>query len=166
MNLIATLNGFLAHHHAMLSQKNILQWLQDGDINSGFFRRLHSTQKSRASINTVQVGDTFVTLESDIGHHVVNYYKKLFAKDELLSLDFAVLSNFDWPHVSPKQNMLLTATPFSEEIHEAISGLDPSSSPGPDGFGGFFYQKFWDVISDDVSNAIIFPFAPLSCRSV
>lgn len=71
MNQISKLNGLLAHHQALLFQKNRLQWLQDRDRNSTFFHRLHSTKKSRASIKMVQVGD----LDSEIGNHVVSYYE-------------------------------------------------------------------------------------------
>lgn len=51
------------------------------DQNSAFFHRLHSSKKSRASINIVQVGDEFITLTSDIGHHIVDFYGKLFKED-------------------------------------------------------------------------------------
>lgn len=136
MNRIATLNGLLARRHAMLSQKNRLLWLKDGDINSVFFHRMHCTRKSRTSIKMVQVGNFFITLESDIRLHVVNYYKKLFAKDDHSATDFQFLENFDWAQVSEDQNSLLTTTPSQEEVRLAIFSLDSASSPGPDGFGG------------------------------
>lgn len=47
MNQTSKVNGLLARRHALISQKNRLQ---DGDRNSAFFHRLHSAQKSRASI--------------------------------------------------------------------------------------------------------------------
>jgi hypothetical protein len=33
--------------------------------------------------------------------------------------------------------------------------LSKDSAPGPDGFGGFFYQPYWDIIHKDVCNAVI-----------
>lgn len=57
--------------------------------------------------------------------------------------------------------MLLTATPDEFEVREAVFGLNGDSSPGPDSFGGSFYQKCWDIISDDVTTAIIHLFTTL-----
>lgn len=91
-----------------LTQKNRLQWLHDGDKNSAFFHSLHNTHKSKASINIVQVGENFVTLASNIGHHVVEFYKKLFEKDNSLDQDYSLLNNFDWKHIPPDQNLFLT----------------------------------------------------------
>lgn len=93
--------------------------------------------------------DSFITLELEIGHHIVAYYERLFAKDDRLSQDFSILNNFSWPAITDDQNLLLTATPSLEEICDAVFGLDASSSPGPDGFGGVFYQICWDIILDD-----------------
>ncbi|CAN0857942.1 hypothetical protein LINGRAHAP2_LOCUS7002 [Linum grandiflorum] len=28
--------------------------------------------------------------------------------------------------------------------------MDPNKSPGPDGFNPRFYQRFWDLVGDDV----------------
>lgn len=100
-------------------------------------------------------------MESEIGHHVVSYYRKLFAKDGLLNTNFEFLHNFTWPHVSQDQNLILTATPSPKEVRDTVFSLDPASSPGPDGFGGYFYQKCWEVISEDVTNTITHLFASL-----
>lgn len=67
MYQIATLNGLLARRHALLTQKNRLQWLKDGDRNSAFFHRIYSTRKSYALIKMVQIDDTFVTIDLQIG---------------------------------------------------------------------------------------------------
>lgn len=47
------------------------------------------------------------------------------------------------------------------EIREAAFALDPNSSPGPDGFGGDFYHTCWDIISDDIHDAIYHIFTTL-----
>lgn len=161
MNQTSKVNGLLARRHALISQKNRLTWLKDGDRNSAFFHRLHSTQKSKASIKTIQVGNCFITLDNEIGAHVVAYYERLFAKDQDLSSDYSILNSFSWPTISPNHNLLLRATPSHDEIRSAVFGLEASSSPGPDGLGVFFYHKCWDTISKDVSAAIIHFFTTL-----
>lgn len=71
------------------------------------------------------------------------------------------MENFACATVSEDQNSLITATPSQDEVRIAVFALDSASSPGPDGFGGYFYQKSWDIIADDVTTAIIYLFASL-----
>ena len=41
--------------------------------------------------------------------------------------------------------------PFSkEEFKEAIMQMHPDKSSGPDGFDPAFFQRFWDLVGDDV----------------
>lgn len=116
LNQISKLNGLLAKRHALLFKKNRLLWLKDGDRNSAFFHRLHSTQCSRASITTVQVDENFYNLDSNIGNQVASYYQCLFSKDDALSQDYSILQNISWPTISEEQNDLLTSIPTDEEI--------------------------------------------------
>jgi len=45
--------------------------------------------------------------------------------------------------------------PSQDEIKAAVFNLDKDSAPGPDGFGAFFFQFFWDTIKTDVCNAVL-----------
>ncbi|GJY94469.1 hypothetical protein Tco_0510830 [Tanacetum coccineum] len=42
----------------------------------------------------------------------------------------------------------------SEEIMKAIFQIDDNKAPGPDGFTTHFYKKSWDIIREDVCNAV------------
>ncbi|PNY16800.1 ribonuclease H, partial [Trifolium pratense] len=57
--------------------------------------------------------------------------------------------------VSDSVNALLTSLPSFDEIKNAVFSLNKDSAPGPDGFGGFFYQTYWDIIHKDVVNAVL-----------
>ncbi|KAL8464676.1 hypothetical protein ACS0TY_034253 [Phlomoides rotata] len=49
---------------------------------------------------------------------------------------------------------MLTVLPNDDEVRRAIFDMEPSISPGLDGFGGNFYQVCWDIISLNVIEAI------------
>ena len=80
----------------------------------------------------------------------VDFYKNLFAKDP--EPFFKLGQNF-WEEedkVSRNENELLIA-PFSElEIKNAIFSCYAEGALGPDGLSFLFYQKFWDLIKNDV----------------
>ena len=56
----------------------------------------------------------------------------------------------DIPQVSAEENAFLTAPYTEEEVSQAIFQMEPNKAPGPDGFPAEFYQRFWDIIKDDL----------------
>lgn len=56
--------------------------------------------------------------------------------------------------VDDKTNDALTLTPSTEEIHSSILSLNADSAQGLDGFGAFFFQKYWDLIKTYVINDV------------
>lgn len=49
---------------------------------------------------------------------------------------------------------MLTLIPSHEKIKVAVFNLNKESSPGPDGFGGFF-REYWSIINIDVCKVVI-----------
>ena len=52
-------------------------------------------------------------------------------------------------------NDVLLAPFTSEEIRSALFQMHPTKAPGPDGMNAMFYQKFWHIVGDDVTNAVL-----------
>lgn len=44
--------------------------------------------------------------------------------------------------------------PTAEDIKKTVFSLKDESTYEPDGFGGIFYHKYWDVIKFDVTNIV------------
>lgn len=47
-----------------------------------------------------------------------------------------------------KQSLVKQIT--SEEIKLALFNIDDNKSPGPDGYGSFFFKKEWEIIGCDI----------------
>jgi len=56
--------------------------------------------------------------------------------------------------VSEAENHMLMRFPLHEEFKAAVFDLNADGAPGPDGFGGHFYQTFWDVVGNDVVQSV------------
>ncbi|GAU48070.1 hypothetical protein TSUD_324930 [Trifolium subterraneum] len=52
-------------------------------------------------------------------------------------------------------NAFITVLPSLQEIKFAVFALNTDSAPGPDGFGAFFFQHYWDIVKDDVAKAVL-----------
>ncbi|XP_042515225.1 uncharacterized protein LOC122089557 [Macadamia integrifolia] len=57
--------------------------------------------------------------------------------------------------VNREDSSILEAIPAKEEIKKVVWGLDPDSSPGPDGFPGAFFIQCWEIVGDDFCGAVI-----------
>jgi len=57
--------------------------------------------------------------------------------------------------VNETTNELLTTLPTHSEIKSAVFNLNKDSAPGPDGFGAFFLQTYWDIIQKELIDAVM-----------
>ena len=80
---------------------------------------------------------------------MLNYFKAAFSVDnncvqnDLLARPIPCV-------VSEEDNRSLLRLPWRDEIKAAVFDLNGDGAPGPDGFGGHFYQNFWDIVDTDV----------------
>lgn len=86
---------------------------------------------------------------------VIDYFQKIFqaggVDNSALDLVFQAVN----PRVSDAMNNSLWATYTMDEVKIALFQMHPSKAPGPDGMSPFFFQKYWDIVGADVSNAVI-----------
>ncbi|KAL8520052.1 hypothetical protein ACS0TY_010838 [Phlomoides rotata] len=98
--------------------------------------------------------DGELTFDSGINSDlVVLFYTEHFTAQDQDMYDDTIFGEFIQHVVDIVDNDMLTAMPSVEEIKSAVFDMEPSSSPGPDGFGGSFYQACWDIIAFDVIEA-------------
>jgi hypothetical protein len=56
--------------------------------------------------------------------------------------------------VSVAENQMLMRVPQRDEIKDTVFALNGDGAPGPDGFGGHFYQTYWDIVGNDVIQSV------------
>lgn len=59
------------------------------------------------------------------------------------------------PTVSKAMNSILDAPVSHIDVKTALFDMSPNKSPGPDGMSVLFYQKYWHIIVDDMTKAIL-----------
>ncbi|XP_026420107.1 uncharacterized protein LOC113316095 [Papaver somniferum] len=125
----------------MLKRKSRNQWLVEVASNSNFF---HNSIRIRRSSNTiselVDANGVTVTDCNQIRNLIVDYYEAKFNGDDSV----------------PVESARMYQLPSIDEIHAAVFDLRADSAPGPDGFAGFFYRHCWEIIREDLVNAIMF----------
>ena len=52
--------------------------------------------------------------------------------------------------ISQDQNTQLTNIPIMDELKEVVFSMNPNSAVGPDCMNGYFFQKCWHIIKNDL----------------
>ena len=58
--------------------------------------------------------------------------------------------------VTPNRNHMLLKPYTPNEVKRALFSMYPSKCPRPDGMSPFFFQKYWHIVGNDVTNGILF----------
>ncbi|WJX14219.1 hypothetical protein P8452_04514 [Trifolium repens] len=131
-----------------------LNWHLEGDRNTKYFHRLAKIKTSTKAITSLLDGEHVITDQSQIAEHVIDYYKNLFCTNNVLQgslLAADVIPNL----VTTDINSIMTMLPSQDEIKAAVFALNRDSAPGPDGFGAYFFQHYWEIVKMDVINAVL-----------
>jgi hypothetical protein len=144
----------LNRQEAFWQEKARLNWHLEGDRNTSYFHRIAKIKTSTKYISSLQDGENVITDQGQLADHVVNYYQNLFCSN--IALQDSLLAEEVIPNlISEEVNSLLTMLPSNDEIKSAVFALNKDSAPGPDGFGAFFFQHYWDIVQVDVFNAVL-----------
>lgn len=124
-----------------------------GDRNSKFFHSSVKLSRSRKRISKLQ-DENGIHQWSDAAKAEVasNYFTKLFSSSNPRSYDSVFQCMI--PKVTSRMNSELIRKVSKEEVAEAIFSIKSESAPGPDGMSALFFQKYWDVVGDDVTREI------------
>jgi len=117
--------------------------------NTRWFHSRASLRRARNHIEAL-IDDEGVqqTEQGGITQTIVNYFSDLFSASPQCDMD-AVLNTVP-TRVTTDMNAKLCMAYTRDEIEHALKQMHPQKAPGPDGMNPFFYQRFWDVIGDDV----------------
>lgn len=119
-------------------------WLLQGDTNTSFFHRSANGRKRKSMIFSLQHEGDVISDRDLIRHHIYEYYKKLFGKEEHCNVH---LANDAWVGrfslmEDEKKRMI---RPFTmDEVNQVIKSMKSQTAPGPDGFPVGFYKQLWE----------------------
>ncbi|CAL1382259.1 unnamed protein product [Linum trigynum] len=151
--LIEELDFLWRDQERMWKQRSTIQWLAEGDRNTKFFYNSTVYRKhSNWIVGLKGPNGEWIKRPMLLSTHIKDFFKELFtAKDT--GFDNGILQQF--PRlVTDDMNFALSKTVTREEIKKVVFALGPHKSPGPDGFNGFFFRKYWDLIGDELTKEV------------
>ncbi len=131
-------------------QRSQVHWLKAGDANTKFFHLHANARRSKNFISRLVDGNSVFTDHSDIARSLLSFFS--------IQLGSAACCpqrlNFQRIFVDGPFDCNCLQTPFSvQEVRSAIFSCAPEKAPGPDGLSILFFQRFWELIKEDVLEA-------------
>lgn len=150
------LENILAKEELFWKQKSRETWLNAGDKNTKFF---HNSTNMRRNINKIkQITNPKGTLIEEpkaIAEEAINHFRNTLNNDDSFDLTTQnqLLDNI--PRIINQDiNKSLKAKFTMEEIGKVLKQMQPDKAPGPDGFPAMFFQRCWEFVGLEVTDAL------------
>ena len=79
---------------------------------------------------------------------VVSYFEKLYTTSFPSSI--AEVTSTIPTRVTNKMNQDLIREFMKKEVEDALKQMHPTKAPRPDGMSAIFFQKYWNIVGNDV----------------
>ena len=83
----------------------------------------------------------------------VHYFENIFSSSMFDRMDECL--NAVNHRLSSNMLNVLSNEFSADEVKTALFQIRPTKAPGPDGMNALFYQKFWLIVGNDVTNAVL-----------
>ena len=148
------INELLEEEEIRWHQRSRVQWYQKGDRNTLYFHHKASQRRKKNEIRGLWDKDgKWCEDVGGIASIATEYFKELFSTSSPSRIE--EVANLVPRSVTPKMNEQLTKEFQREEIIQAIHSMHPKKAPSPDRMSAIFYQKYWDVIGNDIINTVL-----------
>uniref|UniRef100_A0A803PAA5 Reverse transcriptase n=1 Tax=Cannabis sativa TaxID=3483 RepID=A0A803PAA5_CANSA len=138
---------------SMWRQKSRETWLALGDRNTRFFHSSTVIRRRRNSIWAIKDKEDKVWKDkSNIARIINSHFLELFSSSQP-TIDEDFLDLFEY-RISAQSNEELVRIPSDKEIKGVVFNLHPLKAPGPDGFSGCFFRKYWDIVGSCLCSTI------------
>ncbi|KAL0313475.1 UNVERIFIED_CONTAM: LINE-1 retrotransposable element O protein [Sesamum radiatum] len=137
-------------------QRSKEHWLANGDGNTNFFHSRASTRKRHNTISRLKDSNgRWQDTEEGIQEILLQHYRSVFASAQPSDASIGEVMTAIPRRVTPEMNAQLRQPFTTTEVKQALFGMFPFKSPGPDGMSPIFFQKFWNIVGTDVNNSVL-----------
>nr|GEV90124.1 hypothetical protein [Tanacetum cinerariifolium] len=149
---VQAFNNAKLDEERFLKQKAKIEWLEVGDSNLAYFHKSIKSQNQRSRIDVITTFDNVEVTGNHVPNVFVSHYMDFLGLnmmcDGLDSDDLFQNKVFDMAN----ENMMKPVT--NKEIKRAMFGIRDEKASSLDGFTFAFFKKGWDVVGQDVCNAV------------
>lgn len=152
-DLIFEFNQILAQEEMLWFQKSRSKWITQGENNTRYFHLSTIIRRRKSKINMLKNdANIWVDDPSIMKEMVQNYFVNLF-KDPNSNVGINQ-EMFPHPTLDSNDNARLSYPVTPIEVWNCMKNIQPYKAPGPDGIQAIFYQKHWNVVSEEICSFV------------
>ncbi|XP_022030846.1 uncharacterized protein LOC110931776 [Helianthus annuus] len=151
--IIKDLQSAAYDEELFVKQKAKLDWLSAGDGNTTYFHNFVKSRNARSKIHSINDVDGNHFEGPDVECAIVDHYMKFLGIESAVE-DMNIEELFS-NTVNPVDANHMIRPVTREEIKAAMFSIGDNKAPGPDGFTSVFFKKTWDIVGEEVSDAIM-----------
>ncbi|CAN1818839.1 LINE-1 reverse transcriptase homolog, partial [Linum perenne] len=142
------------NHNSLLWKQTAKQhWVNEGDRNTAFFHATTVHRRQRNHITRLKnQEEEWTSTPTELENLTKSFFVDLFTARQ--QVDSSLILPLLPKLVSDEINYNLTRPVSDEEIRTAVFALGAAQSPGPDGYNGHFYRKYWSLIGNQIGGEI------------
>ena len=148
------LHSLLAKEERLWRQRSRVEWLKAGDRNTRYFH-CRATQRQRHNY-VYQLKNSvgqWTTHHAQVPALFIDHYNSLFQTGSPDQIEQVV--EHIKPVVTEEMNEDLNMVFTPDEVAVALKQMSPLKAPGPDGLPPLFYHKYWHLIGEEVTKAVL-----------
>ncbi|XP_048596178.1 uncharacterized protein LOC125594561 [Brassica napus] len=131
-------------------QKSRVFWLREGDRNTKFFHALTKQRRARNKITQLlDENENIVEDEEGLVAIATSYFRQIFESSNPEDIEEALAQVPSTITGAMNDNLIAPVTEW--EVKLTLFAMHPEKAPGPDGMTALFYQKFWDIVKEDLT---------------
>ena len=148
------INDLLDCEETLWHQRSRVFWYGQGDQNTKFF---HSKASQRRKKNTISgiwdENGIWCDTNESIAATAIAYFEALFTTSNPCRI--MEVTNTIPTKVMDEMNQGLIVAFTREEVITALKQMHPTKALGPDGMSAIFFQKYWDVVGNDITCMVL-----------
>ncbi|GJV11447.1 RNA-directed DNA polymerase, eukaryota [Tanacetum coccineum] len=134
-----------------ISQKAKIRWSIEGDENSKYFHGIINSKRSHLSIRGILHNGDWIDDPTRVKDEFFNHFSKQFSDP---SPNRIILEHHFHNRLSVDQAAELERNLSNDEIKNAVWDCGTNKSPGPDGYTFEFFRKYWNIMGNDIVDAV------------
>lgn len=150
-------NFFAKAQECFFRQKSRVRWTKDGDANTAFFHKSVLAHQAKNCIRYLRgAQEEKIVNQEQIKDMTVSYFQSILGSENRDVMPMSVEEVKSVLHYRCPQALVSTllAIPTDEEIRIALFKMPRNKAPGPDGFPVEFYIEAWDIVGQDMIQAV------------
>ncbi|XP_059068451.1 uncharacterized protein LOC131858970 [Cryptomeria japonica] len=145
----------LAREETFWRQKSRENRLKEGDRNTKFFHTSVKVKRAHNKIFSIKnQGGNTLTDQKQINQAAIDHFFEIFNRVDNQEGHMPHIIEVIPPCIMEDHNKRLMEMVSLEEVKKVVFSLGADKSPRSDGFPALFFQKFWDILAEDIHGVV------------